>query len=83
MSAQHEGHHQGVEPQRDESGGDNRTEEAKRTNPPRSDERPEQTAEVPLGTGSRPEPPGGGGRPAQQRESADKPRKSSEPSRRV
>lgn len=33
----------------------------KATNPPRSDERPAQTAEVPLGTGSHDEPPGTGG----------------------
>jgi hypothetical protein len=32
------------------------------TNPPRSGERPAQTAEVPLGTGTHAEPPGGGGR---------------------
>lgn len=32
------------------------------TNPQRSSERPEQTAEVPLGTGTHAEPPGGGGR---------------------
>ena len=34
----------------------------KATNPPRSSERPRQTAEVPLGTGAHAEPPGGGGR---------------------
>jgi hypothetical protein len=34
----------------------------RQTNPPRSNERPEQTAEVPLGTGTHPEPAGGGGR---------------------
>jgi hypothetical protein len=32
-----------------------------RTNPPRSGERPAQTAEVPLGSGTHPEPPGAGG----------------------
>ncbi|MCC8400358.1 hypothetical protein LJ655_00375 [Paraburkholderia sp. MMS20-SJTN17] len=32
------------------------------TNPPRSSERPRQTAEVPLGTGEHAEPSGGGGR---------------------
>jgi hypothetical protein len=32
----------------------------KATNPPRSTERPKQTAEVPLGTGQHAEPPGGG-----------------------
>jgi hypothetical protein len=37
------------------------------TNPPRSKERPAQTAEVPLGTGTHAEPPGGGGREAQRR----------------
>ncbi|APA88839.1 hypothetical protein BJG93_26485 [Paraburkholderia sprentiae WSM5005] len=34
----------------------------KATNPPRSSERPRHSAEVPLGTGERAEPPGGGGR---------------------
>lgn len=34
----------------------------KATNPQRSSERPAQTAEVPLGTGTHAEPPGGGGR---------------------
>ncbi|HEX3383405.1 MAG TPA: hypothetical protein VHU21_26900 [Paraburkholderia sp.] len=34
----------------------------KATNPPRSSERPRQTAEAPLGTGGHAEPPGGGGR---------------------
>jgi hypothetical protein len=38
------------------------------TNPPRSSERPAQTAEVPLGTGSHAEPPGGGGRESQRKE---------------
>ncbi|WP_429301119.1 hypothetical protein [Paraburkholderia sp. GAS199] len=37
------------------------------TNPPRSSERPAQTAEVPLGTGAHAEPPGGGGRESQQK----------------
>ncbi|WP_156923553.1 hypothetical protein [Burkholderia sp. WSM2232] len=32
------------------------------TNPPRSNQHPEQTAEVPLGTGAHGEPAGGGGR---------------------
>ncbi|WP_025597595.1 hypothetical protein [Burkholderia sp. WSM2230] len=32
------------------------------TNPPRSNQHPEQTAEVPLGTGAHAEPAGGGGR---------------------
>ncbi|WP_118184657.1 hypothetical protein [Paraburkholderia phosphatilytica] len=40
---------------------------AKESNPPRSNVHPEQTAEVPYGTGSQPEPPGGGGRHSQQR----------------
>jgi hypothetical protein len=35
------------------------------TNPPRSSERPAHSAEVPLGTGSHAEPPGGGGRESQ------------------
>jgi len=39
----------------------------KQTNPPRSSERPAQTAEVPLGTGSHAEPPGGGGRESQRK----------------
>ena len=34
----------------------------KATNPPRSNQHPEQTAEVPLGTGTHGEPAGGGGR---------------------
>lgn len=37
------------------------------TNPQRSSERPAQTAEVPLGTGERAEPPGGGGREPQRK----------------
>lgn len=41
------------------------TEVAAQTNPPRSSERPAQTAEVPLGTGTHAEPPGGGGRESQ------------------
>ncbi|HZZ03288.1 hypothetical protein [Paraburkholderia sp.] len=41
------------------------TEAAAQTNPRRSSERPEQTAEVPLGTGTHAEPPGGGGRESQ------------------
>ena len=41
------------------------TETMKRSNPPRSNERPQQTAEVPLGTGEHAEPPGGGGRASQ------------------
>jgi hypothetical protein len=39
----------------------------KQTNPPRSSESPAQTAEVPLGTGSHAEPPGGGGRESQRK----------------
>jgi hypothetical protein len=38
------------------------------TNPPRSNERPEQTAEVPLGSGTHAEPPGGGGRESQRKD---------------
>lgn len=38
------------------------TETMKSTTPQRSNPHPKQTAEVPLGTGDRPEPPGGGGR---------------------
>ncbi|MFL9901201.1 hypothetical protein PQR75_30470 [Paraburkholderia fungorum] len=41
------------------------TEVAAQTNPQRSSERPKQTAEVPLGTGTHAEPPGGGGRESQ------------------
>ncbi|MFM0005462.1 hypothetical protein PQR57_31220 [Paraburkholderia dipogonis] len=40
----------------------------KATNPPRSNERPAQTTEVPLGTGSHGEPPGGGGRESQRKQ---------------
>jgi hypothetical protein len=40
-------------------------EEAERTDPRRTSQRPKQTAEVPLGTGGHPEPPGGGGRQSQ------------------
>lgn len=40
----------------------------KATNPPRSKERPAHTAEVPLGTGTHAEPPGGGGRESQRKE---------------
>ena len=53
-----------------EAQGDTRTaaqkEEAERTDPKRTSQRPKQTAEVPLGTGSHAEPPGGGGRQSQQ-----------------
>lgn len=44
---------------------DGTSEVARKTNPERSNEHPVQTAEVPLGTGSHPEPPGGGGRASQ------------------
>ncbi|RFU45282.1 hypothetical protein [Paraburkholderia sp. DHOC27] len=47
-------------------------EEAERTDPQRTHQRPKQTAEVPLGTGTHAEPPGGGGRESQ-RVSQDKP----------
>lgn len=40
----------------------------KATNPPRSNERPAQTAEVPLGTDTHAEPPGGGGRESQRKQ---------------
>ncbi|ASW01013.1 hypothetical protein [Paraburkholderia aromaticivorans] len=40
----------------------------KQTNPPRSSDRPAQTAEVPLGTGTHAEPPGGGGREPQRKD---------------
>ncbi|MEX3931656.1 hypothetical protein AB4Y32_07515 [Paraburkholderia phymatum] len=40
------------------------TETMKDTTPQRSNPHPKQTAEVPLGTGDHPEPPGGGGRPS-------------------
>ncbi|MFM0340072.1 hypothetical protein [Paraburkholderia fungorum] len=43
------------------------TDVAAQTNPPRSGERPAQTAEVPLGTGGHAEPPGGGGRESQRK----------------
>ncbi|MGA7780765.1 MAG: hypothetical protein WCA85_24115 [Paraburkholderia sp.] len=45
--------------------------EAERTDPQRTSQRPKQTAEVPLGTGTHAEPPGGGGRQSQ-RVSQDK-----------
>jgi hypothetical protein len=48
-------------------------EEAQRTDPQRTSQRPRQTAEVPLGTGTHGEPPGGGGRESQ-RVSQDTPR---------
>jgi hypothetical protein len=51
------------------------TEAMKQSNPPRANVHPEQTAEVPHGTGDHPEPPGGGGRPSQ-RKRADDTRKS-------
>jgi hypothetical protein len=38
------------------------------TNPPRSTQRPVQSAEVPLGTGAHAEPPGGGGRESQRKD---------------
>ncbi|WP_414696914.1 hypothetical protein [Paraburkholderia sp.] len=38
----------------------------RQTNPPRSNEAPRQTAEVPLGTGAEAEPAGGGGRASHQ-----------------
>jgi hypothetical protein len=47
------------------------TETMKQTNPPRSNMHPEQTAEVPHGTGHHPEPPGGGGRASQPRKPED------------
>ena len=40
----------------------------KATNPPRSSERPAHSPEVPLGTGTHSEPPGGGGRESQKQE---------------
>jgi hypothetical protein len=40
---------------------------AEQTKPQRSNERPVQTAEVPLGTGTHGEPPGGGGRASQRK----------------
>jgi hypothetical protein len=59
----------------DESQRDKRTEaqkeEAERTDPQRTSQRPKQTAEVPLGTGGHGEPPGGGGRQSQKK-STDK-----------
>ncbi|GAB7523956.1 hypothetical protein [Paraburkholderia sp. 2C] len=45
------------------------TEAMKQANPPRANVHPEQTAEVPHGTGNHPEPPGGGGRPSQRKRS--------------
>jgi hypothetical protein len=46
------------------------TETMKSTTPQRSNPHPKQTAEVPLGTGDHPEPPGGGGRPSRRAASA-------------
>jgi len=43
------------------------TEAMKQSNPSRANVHPEQTAEVPHGTGNHPEPPGGGGRPSQRK----------------
>ena len=40
------------------------TETMKATNPPRANPHPKQTAEVPLGSGDRAEPPGAGGHPS-------------------
>ncbi|WP_442793696.1 hypothetical protein [Paraburkholderia sp. ZP32-5] len=40
----------------------------RQTNPPRSNEVPRQTAEVPLGTGEHAEPAGGGGRASHHKE---------------
>ncbi|MPW16757.1 hypothetical protein GCT13_07355 [Paraburkholderia sp. CNPSo 3157] len=48
------------------------TETMKSTTPQRSNPHPRQTAEVPLGTGDRPEPPGGGGRPSHRRASTNR-----------
>ncbi|WP_144153472.1 hypothetical protein [Paraburkholderia sp. BCC1885] len=60
----------------DETQRDTRTaaqkQEAERTDPQRTSQRPKQTAEVPLGTGNHGEPPGGGGRQSQ-RVATDKP----------
>ncbi|MDQ7977595.1 hypothetical protein QYH69_10130 [Paraburkholderia sp. SARCC-3016] len=47
------------------------TEAMKQANPPRANVHPEQTAEVPHGTGSHSEPPGGGGRPSQRQRPED------------
>jgi hypothetical protein len=47
------------------------TEPMKQSNPPRSNVHPEQTAEVPHGTGNHAEPPGGGGRPSQRQRPDD------------
>jgi hypothetical protein len=47
------------------------TETMKQSNPPRASVHPEQTAEVPHGTGNHPEPPGGGGRPSQRKRPDD------------
>jgi hypothetical protein len=49
----------------------NPTEAMKQANPPRANVHPEQTAEVPHGTGSHSEPPGGGGRPSQRQRPED------------
>ncbi|MEM5436205.1 hypothetical protein [Paraburkholderia diazotrophica] len=48
------------------------TETMKSTTPQRSNPHPKQTAEVPLGTGDHPEPPGGGGRPSHRGEATNR-----------
>jgi hypothetical protein len=50
------------------TGGAEPTETMRKTNPPRSNEHPVHSAEVPLGTGNHSEPPGGGGRESQRKQ---------------
>jgi hypothetical protein len=50
------------------TGGAEPTEAMRKSNPPRSNEHPGQSAEVPLGTGDHAEPPGGGGRESQRKQ---------------
>jgi hypothetical protein len=49
------------------TGGQQPTETMRESNPPRSSEPAKPSAEVPLGTGEHPEPPGGGGRASQRK----------------
>jgi hypothetical protein len=66
---QHDQQEQAGQHTKEEDSRDTRTasqkQEAERTDPQRTSQRPKQTAEVPLGTGTHAEPPGGGGRQSQ------------------
>jgi hypothetical protein len=54
------------------TGGEEPTETMRETNPPRSNEHPVHSSEVPLGTGNHAEPPGGGGRASQRKPESGK-----------